>query len=379
MAKRGQGEGTISKRPDGTWWARITVGRDTEGKQKRRAFYGKTRKEVQEKLTAALNEVNNNTYIEPSKMTVEQWLQMWLKTYKKGFVRDSTYDSYRVKMKAVIERIGDIKMKNLQPDMIQNCINDLNTVWSQGTVAAALTILKVAMDQAVDNGIIKTNVAARCKIPRGKVRENRAMTKEEQEMFIEKAKTTRYGDIFLIALATGARIGELIALTWDDVDFAKNLITINKTASQYYDNEQKKQIMSINDTKTRAGNRLIPLLSAAAALLRDIQSRQQELKLKLGIEFEHNLVFCREDGSYITRSTLANIFRNLTKCMGMSEIHIHCLRHTFATRCLEEEVELRVVQELLGHSDIGVTANTYTHVSNSKQQESIKKLESISF
>ena len=83
MAKRGQGEGSISKRPDGTWWARITVGKTPDGKQKRKAFYGKTRKEVQEKLTAALNDLNNGVYIEPSNMKLEQWMSIWLREYKK--------------------------------------------------------------------------------------------------------------------------------------------------------------------------------------------------------------------------------------------------------------------------------------------------------
>ena len=91
MAKRGQGEGTISQRPDGTWWARITLGKDADGKQKRKAFYGKTRKEVQQKLTAALSEVNKDSYVEPSKMTVGKWMETWLQEYKKNSVKKRTY------------------------------------------------------------------------------------------------------------------------------------------------------------------------------------------------------------------------------------------------------------------------------------------------
>ena len=91
MAKRGQGEGTISKRPNGTWWARISLGRDENGKQKRKAFYGRTRKEVQEKLTEALNDINNDDYIEPSSITVSQWIDIWLKEYRKNALKPGTY------------------------------------------------------------------------------------------------------------------------------------------------------------------------------------------------------------------------------------------------------------------------------------------------
>ena len=120
MAKRGQGEGSISKRPDGTWWARITVGKTPDGKQKRKAFYGKTRKEVQEKLTAALNDINNNTYIEPSKITVEQWMYIWLRDYKKNSVKPKTYAAYEAHIRNhIAPDLGGYKLASLRNDMVQ--------------------------------------------------------------------------------------------------------------------------------------------------------------------------------------------------------------------------------------------------------------------
>ena len=127
MAKRGQGEGSISKRPDGTWWARITIGKDENGKQKRRAFYGKTRKEVQEKLTAAVNDVNNDVYIEPSSMTVSIWLDTWLEDYKKRSVRTNTYLGLCYYVNYHIKPVlGSIKLKDLRPEMVQRLINELS-------------------------------------------------------------------------------------------------------------------------------------------------------------------------------------------------------------------------------------------------------------
>ena len=126
MAKRGQGEGSISKRPDGTWWARITVGKTPDGKQKRKAFYGKTRKEVQEKLTAALNDINNNTYIEPSKMTLASWMDIWLKEYK-STVKPSTFIMrHSANQKYISMILGQYKLKDLRRDHIQTFVNDLS-------------------------------------------------------------------------------------------------------------------------------------------------------------------------------------------------------------------------------------------------------------
>ena len=113
--KRGNGEGTISQLPDGRWCARITVGRDKVGKQKRKAFYGKTRKEVQEKLLAAVNEMNNGVYIDPTKMTVEQWIDIYLEDYRKRSVKPATYAKDLTLAKPrIIPAIGDIKLKDLR-------------------------------------------------------------------------------------------------------------------------------------------------------------------------------------------------------------------------------------------------------------------------
>lgn len=127
MAKRGQGEGTISKREDGTWWARISLGVDENGKRKRKAFYGKTRKEVQEKLTTALNDVNNDSYVEPSKMTVSQWMDIWLKEYNKPCVKPSSYlRHHSITENHIKPMLGNYKIKDLRNDTVQKFINELN-------------------------------------------------------------------------------------------------------------------------------------------------------------------------------------------------------------------------------------------------------------
>lgn len=378
MAKRGQGEGTISKRPDGTWWARITVGRTPDGKQKRKAFYGKTRKEVQEKLTAALNEINNNTYIEPSNITVAQWIDVWLKDYKKNFVRGSTYERYVHAARNITGKIGSVKLKELKTDVVQKAINELNYELSPYTVSKVLTLIRMALNQAVEDELIKTNVAKKCKTPIGNMTESRALTKEEQIRFMELIKERAHGEVFLFALGTGMRIGEIEALTWDDIDFDAKTVRVIRTTSHYKEDpdvKDSKYIVKIGETKTRAGKRIIPLLPELEMLLRQVKSEQNKIKMKEGEKYkDQNLVFCTNAGNLLGRSNLRLIFKRVVTRMGIPEIHIHCLRHTFATRCLENGVELRVVQEFLGHSSIKMTAEIYTHVLPEMKKASIMKI-----
>ena len=202
MAKRGQGEGTISKRPDGTWWARITVGKTPEGKQKRKAFYGKTRKEVQEKLTAALNDINNNTYIEPSKMTVEQWMYLWLQEYKKNSVKPQTYAAYEAHVRNhIAPDLGSYSLSSLRNDMVQRFVNGLvNKGLKSITIERIVGVLKAALEQAVNNELIIKSPAAHVKMPLKQDRTPRVLTVQEQKRLISAAKNHRNGEIFILIL-----------------------------------------------------------------------------------------------------------------------------------------------------------------------------------
>ncbi|MFW5677465.1 MAG: tyrosine-type recombinase/integrase [Acetivibrio ethanolgignens] len=228
MAKRGQGEGTISKRPDGTWWGRISLGYDENGKRKRKAFYGKTRKEVQEKLTAALAEINNDTYIEPSKMTVGQWMDIWLKEYKFNSIKPSTYDLYNQRVEAyIVPKLGGCKLQDLRNDIVQRFINSLvEKGLSSSVVTGTYMILHGALDQAVENGLLAKNPASKIKLPKVEHKKTRVFTPEEQEAFVKAAWKYRNGDMFVLMLATGLRVGEAIALTWDDIDLENRLLKL---------------------------------------------------------------------------------------------------------------------------------------------------------
>lgn len=379
MAKRGQGEGSISKRSDGTWWARITVGKTPDGKQKRKAFYGKTRKEVQEKLTTALNDINNNTYIEPSKIILSSWLDTWLMDYKKSSIRVGTYISYEQAIRTRIKpALGMWALKEIRNDMVQKFINQLmEKGLSASTIENTYRVLKMALDQAVDNELISRNPANKVIIPRRIRKEARVLTVEEQEEFIKIAREYSNGEAFILILATGLRIGEALALTWDDIDFENKMLMVNKTQVEHVVHADGKPVRQVNYStpKTETGNRTIPLIPAAIDLLKEIQEKQKIQKKKLGKAYhDNNLIFCTFDGKVVFISNMERRVKLIAKRIGAEDVHPHTLRHTFATRGLEKGIELKVMQVLLGHSKIDMTANIYTHVLPEKKNESIMKL-----
>ena len=340
MAKRGQGEGSITVMPSGLIQARVTVGYDSNGKQKRQAKYFKTKREAKEWLTEMKSAKDKGISIEPSKVTVAEWLDTWMTEYKKRSIRPSTYKSYSSVVELCIKPVlGRYMLKDLRHEMIQKFINDLS---DRGQVHMSLlrahSILRGALDQAVTNGLVLKNVSLKVKFPKQDKKESmRVLSVEEQIKFIEFAKSETYGDIFIVMLATGLRIGEVLVLTWDDIDFDRSILQVNKTLT--YEAIGNDYTFGAGPTKTRAGTREIPLLDSISHLL--------QKKYQQDTPNQHNLLFPNTFGELLNSSTARWYLRQITKKAGIVGINPHALRHTFATRGLENGIDLKVMQELL--------------------------------
>ncbi|HQL36040.1 MAG TPA: site-specific integrase [Bacillota bacterium] len=429
--KRGQNEGSIRQRKDGSWEARYTIGFNTKGKAIRKSIYGKTRKDVAEKLTKVLNSIYNGTYIEPAKITVGPWMDTWLENYKKQSVKSKTYESYVFITEYYIKpSIGTIPLKDLRPDHIQTMLNEikaripertLNKIKkleyeldehskdskksrkkeildkesieeqitelskeriSDRTIEYIKIVLSGALQQAVENTLLVRNVCDAVKLPKNADKKKiRVFTREEQEKFINALNGERLKAAFLMLLYTGIRVGELLALKWSNLDLEKGFLYVDKTLSRVkdFDSEENKTKLIYGTPKTDSGTREIPLLKSIVKILKIHKAEQAQEKLLAGTMYNNksDLVFCTNLGKEIDPPNLAKVFYRIVKKAGIAHANLHCLRHTFATRGLESGIELKVMQVLLGHSSIVITADTYSHVLPNKKKEAMEKLNNI--
>lgn len=226
------------------------------------------------------------------------------------------------------------------------------------------------MKQAISNDIIYKNVASSVILPRKVKKEIRVLTREEQATFMSVANDSPpYGFIFILVLGTGLRIGEALALEWSDIDFEIGILSVNKTIALYKDcdDPESKAKYLLGTPKTQSSNRKIPLLPELLQELREL--KEQSI---------NNLIFPGPTGGHCHPQTVRYHFKKelmIANIPRIDELHLHSLRHTFATRGLEDGIELKVMQEFLGHASIKETADTYTHVLPCKKRDSIMKLQ----
>lgn len=380
--KRGQNEGSIRKRADGTWEARVTVGILANGKQNRKSIYGKTRQEVSAKMTDLLNNLQKGLITNPTEMTLDEWMDYYMLEYKKRYVKPTTYINYSVKVKNHIKpSIGHYKIKALRQDIIQKFVNTLSDKGlAPSTVEDVYKLLRNALETAVDDGLIVRNVANKVKLPKVPKPKINVLTQEQQDAFVEQAKNTYMGSIYILDLCTGMRLCELLGLKWEDIDLVEKQLHVVRTLRKVKDPDkpEEKWHLEFGTPKTSASQRTIPLNETAIKLLRNVRKQQLQNKLKAGSAYEdYNLVFCTQLGKPLDPTNMRRTFYDICNKIGVSGLHPHCLRHTFATRGAENNVDVRVMQRFLGHSTIKETADTYTHVLNDLKRSEILKLDKV--
>ena len=230
-----QGSGTIRQRPDGRWEARYTIGRNPgTGKQMQKSIYGDSQQEVAKQLRQIQAAIDNGTYIEPSKMTLGQWLDIWLAEYLGG-IKSSTLFSYIDRVKLHIKpNLGAVPLQKLNTHAIQKFYNWLQKEkgLSPKTIKNLHGVLHSALKQAVAIGYLKSNPASSCVLPRVEKKEIKPIAGDDVQIFIDAIKGHKYEAVYLIDFFTGMRQSEIMGLTWDCVDFTKGIILINKQLQQ---------------------------------------------------------------------------------------------------------------------------------------------------
>ena len=366
MGRRGNNEGSVYKRKDGRWCAAVTTGYDPDtGEPDRAYFYGKTKTGVVKQLDEAKAKIKAGIYVKPTKQTVGEWLDTWLETYVAPSVRPKTWEGHEYRIRVHLHSaLGQIELRSLQTSQVQRMMNDkIKTGLSPRTVELMLITLKLALKQAVVEGLVTRNVAEYTKRPKPNRKEIRVLAVDEMNMLMAAAAKDRIGTIFLVMLGTGLRMGEALALSWKYVDLRKRELTVVKGVVTTKTPDSKKRQTLLQDPKTDKGKRDIPIPDNLVPVLRAWRLRQIRERLKSGPEYKNSgRVFTSSVGTpLIQRNTGRKLAELASKC-NIPHVNPHALRHTFATRLLEKGVHPKVVQELLGHADITLTLNTYSHV-----------------
>lgn len=371
MAKKNaNGDGSIFLRKDGRWCGAITIGLDENGVQKKKYIYDRDRDELRKKMLALQNDISiNGGYVRDDIITLNQWGKTYLNEFVKSSVRPSTYDSYEVILRRHInnDSIGTMKLKDIKSFHLQKFLNSKSSL-SKSYIKKMHMLLDMFFSNAVKNDLIPKNPMDAVNMPKSQkqVKDVRALTRQEQSEFMKQLESTRLKPLFLTCLFTGMRMGELMALDWDHVNFKKGEIKVEFSYKEVRMHDQKEPYWKLlkQPPKTSSGLRTIPIPQEIVKMLKSHKTAQDKLSLKLGKdEFnKEKLVFCSEVGTPLSSRNIQRTHYSICNKIGLSGIGFHALRHTFATRMIEENVPVKTVQYWIGHSSIEITYNIYVHV-----------------
>jgi len=360
MKKRGHGEGTIYQRPDGIWCGQVRL------PGQRKTVYGKTRTLVQRKIRAIVADAEQGIMPAPERLTVETYLERWLADDV------SRLDQYTVKNYGIyvrlhiIPKLGKIKLAQLQPAHVQGLYAAMQVSGlAPKTIRNAHGVLRAALGKAAAWGLVPRNVAALATPPKAQSPEFRALTVEEAKHLGRTTQGNRWAPMLLLALTTGLRQGEILGLKWGDIDSAAGVLQVRR---QY----ERDGTFSTPKASSQRRLDLAPAEIRALEIQREAQGRDRG---RSGDRYvEQDLVFATHQGRPLMHRNVFREFKRLLRRVGLPDIRFHDLRHTNATLMLGQGVHPKVVQERLGHSQVAITLNIYSHVLPGLGREAIQRL-----
>ncbi|HAF24550.1 MAG TPA: site-specific integrase [Blastocatellia bacterium] len=374
--------GQVIKRGDRAYLVRIFMGRDSNGKQRfhRKTIHG-TKKDAEKYRNKIATERDLGTFVEPSLMGVDEYLDKWLEAAARPRLHERTFADYRELLKRYVRpELGSRKLSSVRALDIQALYSGMQQRGlSARTVRITHVVLSNALRQAVRWGMISVNHAQNAELPKRARKEMTVMTLEEVNRFLEAAKADAHSLIFPFALATGMRPEEYLALQWKDLDLINGKATVQRTLCW---RRAKGGGWYFGPPKTQHSRRTIPLPGSLLIDVRRHKAQQAERRLKCGSEYQGwDLVFATATGGPLHPDNLnARNFKAACKRAEMSpKFSLYILRHTCATLLLLAGVNPKIVAERLGHSSIAITLDIYSHVLPSMQQIAADELENMLF
>lgn len=382
--KRANGDGTIRQRKDGLWEARFTVGINPgTGKPIRKSIYGKEKDEVAAKLRQITATVDNGSYFDATNITVKQWFAEWLENYMSD-KKPLTVKQYKSMSEThIYPEIGAVKLSQLSSAQLTKLYNKLAkegkvtthkdrktgkvTITKEGsspkTIKNIHAIIRKSLDDAMDQGLIKDNVATRAKCPRVEHKEIKPLTEAQQKAFFDAIKDHKYRWLYTVIIFTGLREAEAIGLTWDCVDFQKGTLKVYRQFQKRTKQEGGYQFAALKNDRTR----VIQLSPYVVQILADLKKKQEDSKS------DSIFVFTDSSSNHLSVDSVYNNFKRIAKSINAPNARVHDLRHTYAVNSLQEGDDFKTVQSNLGHATASFTLDIYGHVSDRMKEESARR------
>lgn len=367
--KRGHGQGSVTRRPNGKWLAQVLV----DGR--RLSHTVETKREAERWIRETLFKAERGLLpAEAARVTVAQFLDRWLEA-KAAQVRPKTLEQYRDFVRLHLKpALGRLRLSELRPDHLQGLYSQmLGRGLAPKTVRLCHATIRAALNDALRWGLIARNPALAATPPRPARRELRVWSAAEARRFLEAVAGARFEAAYYLAIYCGLRIGEIAGLRWEDIDLEAGRLRVRRTLRRVAG-----QGLVVGEPKSEAGRRQVVLPGPVVEALRRRRLAQKEERLLAGAAWtDSGYVFTTRTGGALDPQHLCDDFAERVAAAGLPRIRFHDLRHTCATLLLSAGVHPKVVQELLGHSQISITLDTYSHVLPTLQEQAARAMEAL--
>lgn len=366
--KRGNNEGTVYRRKDGRWCAQVSLS------GRRITKYAKSQRECYNWIREITNKIQQGMTFDATQLTLDRFMHSWLDGKDIAIRPNSAHSYRRYTEEEILPVLGKLRLQNIQPAHVRQLYLRMQAEGKgERTIQLVHSTLHCALRQAVRERLIGYNPMDAIQRPKVETQEFQVFTEEESRTFLAAAKGHPFEGLFILALTTGLRKGELLGLMWSDVNWKKRTLRIERQLQQ-----AGWRSAELVPTKTKSGRRVIKLGKATLAKLQEHRQRQETQKAVAGSSWqEHGMIFTTSIGTFLDQSKVSREFKRILRENSLPDIRFHDLRHTSLSLLLDYGTPVNTVQKRAGHSKASVTTDIYGHMMSHSQDAAAEKIEKI--